>query len=131
MADRPQPDPERRLPTDPFSVFRRNWTDNPGAAKARGTIDLQDDYGNLETWVLETYRADGREVVFLQRVDQAGAVRLVLPPKVTEALRRQRDSVDGQVRRKAAEAGLQTKRAKGQRVGNPEALKAARKARKS
>lgn len=129
MSNRDQA-PEKELPRDPFTAFRRNWADHPAVLKAVATIMIPDDYGNLETWVLETYRAEGSEVVFLQRVNQEGAVRLVLPQQVTRALARQRDSVEGQARRRGARQAVETKRAKGQAVGNPAALKAARRGRK-
>lgn len=122
---------EQTLPRDQFSVRRRELQDNPGAASASSTVDVADHYGNLETWRIETYRADGVETVFVQRNDADGGSRWVMPPAVVAALRRQQTSLETQSRRRGAQQALATKRAKGQRIGNPEALRKARRARKA
>jgi hypothetical protein len=101
------------LPIDQFSRRLRELTDNPGAVRAGSTVNLQDLYGNTETWVIDTFRVNGAEVVFLQRISASEPVRLVLPAEVTAAMNRQRDRATTTVRRRAARAGLATKRARG------------------
>jgi hypothetical protein len=118
------------LPRDQFSVRRRELQNNPGAVSASSTIDVVDDYGNIETWRVETYRADGHEVAFVQRNTAEGGGRWVMPAPVMAALRRQGSSLEAQTRRRGARQALATKREKGIAVGNPEALAKARRARK-
>jgi hypothetical protein len=102
------------LPTDNFSRRLRELQDNPGAMGSGSTIHARDFYGNLETWVVETYRTeDGRETVFAQRNAADGALRLVIPPEVAAALSRHRDQLVTRTRKRAARRGLETKRARG------------------
>jgi hypothetical protein len=119
---------ETVLPVDAFSRRLRELSDNPGAVRASSTINRADFYGRNETWILDTFRVEGAEVVFLQRVDVDGAIRLVLPEEVTAALTRQRDRAVTGVRRRSARQSVATKRAAGQTVGNPVALRKARAA---
>jgi|SRR5688572_2456602 len=118
------------LPTDTFSRRLRELTDNPGAVRASSRVDLQDFLGNAETWNVDTFRLDGNEIVFLQRISADGAIRMVLPAEVTGAMNRQRDRATTVNRRRGARQALETRRAAGQQIGNPAALAKARKARK-
>jgi hypothetical protein len=120
------PDVETVLPTDAFSRRLRELIDNPGAARASSTINRIDFYGRNETWVLDTFRIEANEEVFLQRITADSSIRMVLPPEVTAAMNRARDRAAGQTRRRGAQQAVATKRAKGIPVGNPAALAAAR-----
>jgi hypothetical protein len=122
--------PTSVLPTDAYSMTRRQLTDNPGAAAAQSTIHTADWYGHSQTWTVETYRVDGEDTVLLQRIDASGGLRLVLPPPVTKAIAAQRDRVSGQVRRRAGHALIARRRERGDVLGNPEALRKARERRK-
>lgn len=104
---------EQTLPVDTFSRRLRELTDNPGASRATSTVQRADFYGNSETWVIDTFRVDGQEEIFLQRISSDGSVRLVLPPEVTTAMVRQRDRAVHVTRKRAARTGLATKLAKG------------------
>jgi hypothetical protein len=121
---------EQTLPRDPFSVRRRELIDNPGAIRSSSTIDVADVYGNVETWRVETFRTDGNVEALVQVNKADGGFRLVIPPKVMEAFDRQRGSIIGAARRRGARQALETKREKGQRIGNPEALRKGRRSRK-
>ncbi len=119
------------LPTDHFSRRLRELSDNPGAVRSSSTVHTQDFYGNSETWILDTFRVDGREEVFVQRINaEDRPIRIVLPPAVTSALSRQKDRATTVVRRRSARQALATRRERGDRIGNPEALAKARKARR-
>lgn len=120
---------DQTLPRDPFSVRRRDIINNPGALGAMSTIQLPDDYGNLDTWVVETYRVDGAETAFVQRNNAEGGIRVMLPPQVMAALRRHQATIDSRSRRRGARQALATKRAKGIPVGNAAALRKARRAK--
>lgn len=118
------------IPTDLFSRRRREMSDNPGALGSGSTIHVRDFYGNAETWVVETLRVDGSETAFIQRNAADGGMRLVLPPEVMAAMRRHQDSNERRARRRGARQALETKRAKGQQIGNPDALRKARRVRR-
>src|SRR5215471_13697964 len=96
------PTPEMTLPRDEFSAAVRRFMKNPGAIRRESTIHLPDAYGNLATWVLTTFREDGRETVLVQRLSQHDPVRIVLPPDVCTALVRHRDSATTVSRKRAA-----------------------------
>lgn len=104
---------DQTLPTDLFSQRLRELTDNPGAVRASSKVDLQDFYGRSETWVVDTFRVDGDEVAFLQRISADGSIRMVLPAEVTAAMARQRDRATAVNRRRGARQAVETKRAKG------------------
>lgn len=125
MADAPT----MTLPRDEFTVTRRTMQNNPGAFGAGSTVYVSDDYGNLVTWIVETYREDGKDVVLLQRNGADGGQRFVLPHAVAAALASQRDRCIAQSRRRAARAAVETRRERGDTIGNPAALRKARKAR--
>lgn len=124
MADQT---PTVQLPRDEFTATRRAMQNNPGAFACGSTVHVTDDYGNLVTWVVETFRADGKDVVLLQRNGSDGGQRIVLPPQVAATLASHRDRVVTQSRRRAARQGLETKRERGIQVGNPSALRRARR----
>jgi len=99
------------LPTDDYSKTLRSLVAHPGAVERASTIELTDFYGNQETWVVKTVRVDGRDTVFLQRINAGGGSRWVLPAEITDAISRQRDSAVSTIRKRAARAGAATRRA--------------------
>lgn len=118
------------LPRDEFSVLLRQLNDNPGAVHTQSRVDLADFYGRSQTWTVDTFRVDGVETVFVQRMTVEGALRLVLPPEVTLALARQRGRATVRTRRRGARQAVATRIARGDILGNPDALRKARRARK-
>lgn len=123
MADSP-------IPQDTFSRLLRQAGDNPAASRASSTVSLTDFYGNTEIWVVETFRADGADPVFMTRSAADGSMRLVLPPQITAVLARQRDQVIASARRRQARDTMELRRRRGDVLGNAEALRKARQARK-
>lgn len=114
MSDRQiERQPEATLPRDEFSEAVRKYSKNPGAVRRESTIHLDDAYGNLATWVLTTYREDGRETVLVQRLSQHEPVRLVLPPAVTQALSRHRDTAITVGRRRRGRENMAKRMAEG------------------
>ncbi len=114
------------MPTDLFSTLRRSVEDNPGKIGASSTVQVADFYGNRETWFVETFRIDGGDLVFLERSSASGGMRLVLPKEVAAALSRQRDQISKRARGRAAMRAVETKRSRGQTIGNPAALRVGR-----
>lgn len=50
--------------------------------------------GQAQTYVVQTYKdPDEGFIVFLQRVDSEGGIRVAIPPKVANAIYRQRDAL--------------------------------------
>lgn len=118
---------DQTLPRDAFSEALRSFDKNQGASRAETTINLSDFLGRNVTWVVITFRHDGKDTVLLQRIDATGqALREVLPPEVTDALQRHRSSATKQNRRRGARQAVATKLAAGQTIGNAAALRAAR-----
>jgi hypothetical protein len=118
---------EQTLPTDLFSRRRRELSDNPGALGSGSRVPTQDFLGNFQDWIVETFRVDGAETVFITVADQDGGRRLMLPPQVTATLYRQRDQLVARQRRKTARATVAMRRERGDKLGNPDALRKARK----
>jgi hypothetical protein len=91
--------------------------------------------GDAQTFIVQTYRVrdagDGEkarsgDTVFLQYVDGAGSVRIVLPPEVTACIARQRDSLTTRSRKRGAKAAADDRKARGIR---PAFLKSAKRSK--
>lgn len=67
----------------------------PDVRKTRASTftDVTPLLGDVSTYIVQTYSTDDGYVAFIQTIDAEGSVRIVLPPKVTAALYRQRDSL--------------------------------------
>ena len=60
----------------------------------QSTVQYLDPFsGRAETFIVETARTDNGDVTFVQCLDGDGVIRLVLPPKVTNIIASQRDSL--------------------------------------
>lgn len=71
--------------------------------------------GAAQTFIVQTFRQ--REVgdtLFVVYVDGERSVRIVLPPKVTEAIARQRDALTVKVRRKIGKDSAAARKARGE-----------------
>ena len=117
------------IPTDDFSRLLRQSRDNAGAVDASSTIHRTDFYGNAESWIVQTYRADGQDLVFLQKSSAAGSTRLVLPDQITAALARHRDQLSAATARRRGHDLAARQKEAGKQTGNPAALARARAAR--
>ncbi len=124
-----QPAPERALPRDEFTTRRRDLTNHPEGVTASTRLDVTDDYGSVTTWVLDLIRVESRVTAFLQRGARDGYIRLVLPPQVTAAIARHQDALVTKARRQTARRVVADRRARGESLGNPDALRKARKVR--
>lgn len=128
MLTKDEDPPERTLPRDEFTSKRRDLEGHPEAVKAQTRIDVFDLYGNLTTWVIDLYRLEADVTALIQRGAPDGYTRLVMPPEVTSALIRHQAGLITKSRRKVAKRIVADKRARGEQLGNPEALAAARAA---
>ncbi len=74
--------------------------------------------GAAQTFIVQTYRQ--REVgdhVFIECVSADGSFRLVLPPRVADAIARQRDALATKVRVKLGRAAAAERKARGEVPG--------------
>jgi hypothetical protein len=122
--------PRATLPRDEFSTAMRELTNHPECISTTRTLPLKDFYGNVELWHLELLRVDGRTTAFLNISGAHRSLRLVVPSKVMEALLSGQASTVTKVARRAGRKAVETKRARGLPIGNVEALRKARKARR-
>jgi hypothetical protein len=76
--------------------------------------------GATQTYIIETMRAhdeQGGDTVFVQYVDDCGAVRIYLPPAVADAIVRQRDALTTKTRKRIGREAAQARKARGELPG--------------
>lgn len=98
------------IPSDVFSRTLRQIQDNPASLGSGSTVHARDFYGNLETWVIETYRVEDRVTVFVQFNAADGGRRFVLPAEVVGKILIHNDSLIKRARKRAARKAVDTKR---------------------
>ena len=86
----------------------------PGFQKRSSTVIADEPLtGRTTTWIVETWRADGKDTIFLQHVGAEGGQRFVLPPKAVEAIYRQHYGIVKKSKSDRAKRGAETGKAKG------------------
>lgn len=89
---------------DPFDRLIGKIDGLPDVTKSRPTTvtTVMPILGNAQTYVVQTYKdRDEGFFVFLQMVDADGRARISIPPKVAQAIYRQRDALTKASRRQA------------------------------
>jgi len=130
MANSREVEPTVTLARDEFTAKRRDLDAHPEAVKASSRIDIRDPYGAITTWVLDLYRLEGDVTAFVQRVTNESGSRFVIPAAVTAAIGRHQSALVTKARRRVSKRIADDKRARGEVLGNPEALAKARRARR-
>jgi hypothetical protein len=70
--------------------------------------------GGTQVWVIQTYRQQERgDVIFLEVMGQAGAIRLAIPAPVAATIARQRDALTSQIRSRVATRVAADRKARG------------------
>mgnify|MGYP003650413471 FL=1 len=69
--------------------------------------------GNVATFLVESIRTEEGDYAFVEVATKDGNVRVVLPPKVTNALARHRDSLTTKVRRRIGREQAAERKAQG------------------
>lgn len=70
--------------------------------------------GGTETFIVQTVRRkDVGDYVFIERISEEGTVRIVLGPRVTDTIARQRDSTSTKNRQKQSRAAMEQRMAEG------------------
>lgn len=83
--------------------------------------------GATQQYTVETMRVQGEgDTVFLTYVDDAGAVRIFLPPAVADAITRQRDALTTKTRKRIGKETAQARAARGELPGFMQPKKAAK-----
>lgn len=71
--------------------------------------------GNSQTFIVQTYRQkDAGDTIFLELVDAEGRARIVIPPKVADAIARQREALTKKSRSAAARAVAEERKDRGE-----------------
>jgi hypothetical protein len=77
-------------------------------------VSIQPLLGLAETFIVQTVRHRERgDYIFVQSISAENAMRIVLPPKVADAIARQRDSITAKSRSRAAKRVAQDRKDKG------------------
>ncbi|HEV8670984.1 MAG TPA: hypothetical protein VGS01_09655 [Candidatus Limnocylindria bacterium] len=71
--------------------------------------------GNVQTFVVQTYRDERGDTIALQMVDAGGRARIIIPPAVADAIARQRDSLTAITRRQIGKRAAEARRARGEK----------------
>lgn len=70
--------------------------------------------GAAQTFIVQTVRLrEHGDTVFLEYIGQEGSFRLILPPKVSETIARQRDALSSMVRSKIGKESMRQRMAAG------------------
>ena len=71
--------------------------------------------GCTQVFIVQTYRrAEEGDTIFLQAVSKEGTVRLALPSTVADAIARQRESLTGKTRSRAARENMKKRMERGE-----------------
>lgn len=80
--------------------------------------------GVSQIFIVQTYRQrEQGDTIFLESVNNAGTVRLAIPPAVAEAIARQRDALTGKVRSATGKRIAQERKDRGELPGFMKAKK--------
>lgn len=121
MNDRQlQPQQTEGLPKDEFDRMMGALDGIPGATVTRPstTMTTHPILGITTNWTTHTVRVpEIGDTIFVQFQDARGGLRFVIPPKVAEAIARQRDSLTGMTRKRVAKRIAAERKAAGKKPG--------------
>jgi hypothetical protein len=73
--------------------------------------------GSAQTFIVQTYRQrEQGDTIFLDCVSADGSLRLAIPPKIADAIARQREALTDKARSKAAKAIAQERKERGEKL---------------
>lgn len=74
--------------------------------------------GTSQVFIVQTYRQrDIGDTIFLECVTKEGTVRIAIPPTVADSIARQRETLTGKSRSRAATASAQARKQRGEIPG--------------
>lgn len=109
-------EPKEYKTTDKFDRMLGGLLNLPDvtSTKPSTVVALLPLIGQAQTYILQTLRQrDKGDTIFVQYVDDQGAVRLVIPPAAAETIARQRDALTTKTRKRAAREQAQARKARG------------------
>lgn len=115
---------------DKFDRAMGSLADLPDVASSRPStiIAVIPMIGATQTLIIQTFRQRERgDTIFLQVIDDAGSVRLVIPPEAADAIARQRDALTSKIRRRIGKEQAEARKARGELPGFMKAGKGKRK----
>jgi hypothetical protein len=102
------------LPTDPFDrILAQVIGLPPGVHTKPSLVQAIDFYGHSSQFTVQTIRTEDGDYVFITTMSAGKAERYVLPPKVSETIARQRDTMSTKVRSKIGKERAEQLRAEG------------------
>jgi hypothetical protein len=102
------------LPTDPFDQAIAQLTGLPNGAHTQpAVVQHTDFYGKTTSYMVQTFKWDQGETVFVTEVDAEGRRRFMVPPKVLATILRQRDALSTMVRRRQGRRLAEERKAAG------------------
>jgi hypothetical protein len=102
------------LPTDAFDLALAQLTGHPdGAHTTPSVVQAQDFYGNTTQFIIQTVKWTEGTSVFITQINAGPPIRIVLPPKVMNAVLRQQDAVTAIVRRRLGRRLMAERKANG------------------
>lgn len=122
MQDNVQGQPQGQSSINLFDRMIGSLDGIPGVAKVKPTTirSTMPMVGQSETFIIQTYRQTDEGppptvgyTTFIEHVSASGVVRLVLPPKVTELIVRQRMALSDRVRSTSAKDAMKRRMASG------------------
>lgn len=108
----------KQLPTNEYDRLMGQYSGLPGVAKTSPSVVRHVEFtGQTATWIVTTFRHAEQDVpetrVFLEHVDETGARRFVLPPKVVATILKQYDALVTKSRRAGAKKAAETRKERG------------------
>jgi hypothetical protein len=70
--------------------------------------------GRAETFIIQTLRHEDGDHIFIERADEEGLIRIVLPPKVANLIVSQRDALTRRSRSRASKTAMANRMAAGE-----------------
>lgn len=105
---------------DTFDAAVRSLEDRQEKVKTKPTpINVVHPFlGTSQAFIIQTYRHDTGcdrtgDTILIQAIGAAGSLRIALPPEVSEAIARQRDSLATKSRKRGAQRAMETKAERG------------------
>ncbi len=93
---------------DRFERVRESLWGAPGFQRKNKTISTEGwSFLPMATWIVETIRTNDSVAIFLQVIDKEGGQRIVLPPKVCEAIYNQEYGIKRKRRSVGAKAAME------------------------
>jgi len=97
-----------------WEQIRERLNGVPGFQKRSSTVIADEPLtGRTSTWIVETWRGDGEDTIFLQHVGADGGQRFVLPNKAVEAIYRQHYAIVKRAKSNRGKRAAETARARG------------------